>query len=83
MNREQRLLEIKKQLAQKEDLYLSEYAEKSCMAIRRHPEKREGHRQAFAVDTDRILHSRAYTRYIDKTQVFYMIKTRIKTCPVP
>jgi dGTPase len=25
------------------------------------------------VDGDRILHSRAYTRYIDKTQVFYMV----------
>jgi dGTPase len=32
-----------------------------------------GHRQAFAIDADRILHSRAYTRYIDKTQVFYMV----------
>jgi len=29
------------------------------------------YRQAFAVDVDRILHSLAYTRYIDKTQVFY------------
>lgn len=67
-------MKIKKQLADKEDLYLSKYAEKSSMAIRRHPEEREGHRPAFAVDTDRILHSRAYTRYIDKTQVFYMIK---------
>jgi dGTPase len=26
------------------------------------------------VDTDRILHSLAYTRYIDKTQVFYLIQ---------
>lgn len=28
----------------------------------------------FATDTDRILHSRSYTRYIDKTQVFYMVR---------
>ena len=33
----------------------------------------KGYRQPFAVDTDRILHSLAYTRYIDKTQVFYLI----------
>ncbi|HHP7234468.1 MAG TPA: deoxyguanosinetriphosphate triphosphohydrolase family protein [Desulfobacterales bacterium] len=33
-----------------------------------------GYRQAFSVDTDRILHSLAYTRYIDKTQVFYLIE---------
>jgi dGTP triphosphohydrolase len=32
------------------------------------------HRQPWAVDVDRILHSRAYTRYIDKTQVFYLLK---------
>ena len=68
------LLEIKKKLADKEDSYLGLYAEKSSNAMRRHPEKFEGHRPAFAVDTDRILYSRAYTRYIDKTQVFYMIK---------
>jgi len=33
-----------------------------------------GHRQSFSVDADRILHSLAYSRYIDKTQVFYLIK---------
>jgi dGTPase len=32
-----------------------------------------GHRQAFSVDGDRILHSLAYARYIDKTQVFSLI----------
>ncbi|MBN1636875.1 MAG: HD domain-containing protein [Deltaproteobacteria bacterium] len=30
-------------------------------------------RDAFSIDVDRILHSRAYTSYIDKTQVFYLI----------
>ena len=29
-------------------------------------------RPSFFHDTDRIIHSRAYTRYIDKTQVFYL-----------
>lgn len=65
---------IKKKLAEKEEFILSTYAEKSSMGVRRHHEDREGHRPTFAVDADRILHSRAYTRYIDKTQVFYMIK---------
>ena len=32
------------------------------------------YRQAFSLDVDRILHSQAYTRYIDKTQVFSLIK---------
>lgn len=31
-------------------------------------------RQAFFHDTDRIIHSLAYTRYIDKTQVFYLFE---------
>lgn len=33
-----------------------------------------GHRQFFSLDADRILHSLSYSRYIDKTQVFYLIK---------
>ncbi|MDR2339751.1 MAG: HD domain-containing protein [Deltaproteobacteria bacterium] len=31
-------------------------------------------RPPFAIDCDRILHSLAYTRYIDKTQVFYLLR---------
>ncbi len=31
-------------------------------------------RSSFSRDTDRIIHSRAYTRYIDKTQVFYLFQ---------
>ncbi|MEW6666865.1 MAG: HD domain-containing protein [Thermodesulfobacteriota bacterium] len=48
----------------------------SRAAVRRREEEkiRQGHRQSFSLDTDRILHSLAYTRYIDKTQVFYLIK---------
>lgn len=30
-------------------------------------------RDAFSIDVDRILHSQAYTAYIDKTQVFYLV----------
>ena len=31
-------------------------------------------RPPYAMDVDRILHSKAFTRYIDKTQVFYLLK---------
>lgn len=69
------LLALRDRLDRQEDEALSPYATKSRQAIRRQYEERIklGHRQNFAVDTDRILHSRAYTRYIDKTQVFYLI----------
>jgi dGTPase len=44
-------------------------------ARRFHEERLEtGYRQAFSTDADRILHSLAYTRYIDKTQVFHLVR---------
>jgi len=48
----------------------------SIDGVRRISEDRlaSDYRQSFAVDVDRILNSMAYTRYIDKTQVFYLIK---------
>ena len=63
-------------LEQREARILSETATPSSAGIRRRPEQRlaGGYRQSFSVDVDRILHSRAYSRYIDKTQVFYLIK---------
>jgi dGTPase len=63
-------------LNKRETEILSPLATKSVNAIRRSYEQvlDIGYRQAFSVDVDRILHSRAYTRYIDKTQVFYLIK---------
>lgn len=47
----------------------------SSSAVRRHKEKFKDneYRQAFSADSDRILNSLAYTRYIDKTQVFSLI----------
>lgn len=50
---------------------LCEVATKSSDALRRLPEK-VGVRPEFFRDTDRILHSKCYARYIDKTQVFYL-----------
>jgi dGTPase len=52
---------------------LSSSATASTAALRRNKEEQQGHRQNFALDADRILHSRAYTRYIDKTQVFCLV----------
>ena len=47
----------------------------SHTAQRRHKEKftENEYRQAFSADADRILNSLAFTRYIDKTQVFSLI----------
>ncbi|MDR3629844.1 MAG: HD domain-containing protein [Desulfocapsaceae bacterium] len=52
---------------------MSPSATPSGAALRRVPETRPGYRQNFALDADRILHSKAYTRYIDKTQVFCLV----------
>ena len=55
------------------DALLSENAARNSAAIRYIPEKRKNEiRPPFFHDTDRIIHSKAYTRYIDKTQVFYL-----------
>ncbi|MCL4501888.1 MAG: HD domain-containing protein [Deltaproteobacteria bacterium] len=69
------LAELRQILDRQEEAWLSPYASRSTQAIRRRFEESiaRDHRQDFAVDADRILHSRAYTRYIDKTQVFYLI----------
>jgi len=66
---------IMEALNQREAETLSSLATLSRTGIRRCPEKYLdiGYRQSFAADVDRVLHSHAYTRYIDKTQVFYLI----------
>ena len=76
MTYQKRLLEIRRKLDEKEQEVLSPWACFSCSAVRRREEPRIllGHRQNFSLDTDRILHSMAYSRYIDKTQVFYLVK---------
>lgn len=76
MNKRELLKEIKGNLDGGEKERLSPYACLSRRAIRRREEDKivMGHRQNFALDTDRILHSLAYSRYVDKTQVFYLIK---------
>ena len=68
--------DVKQRLRLLEKERLSPYATLSSQAIRRRdePEIADGHRENFSIDGDRILHSLAYTRYIDKTQVFYLIR---------
>ncbi|MBU1169861.1 MAG: HD domain-containing protein [Proteobacteria bacterium] len=67
---------LKKRLDKKERNFLSSLAALSARAQRFKPDHAEerGYRLAFSVDTDRILNSHAYTRYIDKTQVFSLIR---------
>ncbi|MEW6428345.1 MAG: HD domain-containing protein [Thermodesulfobacteriota bacterium] len=69
-----RLLRLKEELDERERTLLCPLATPSMAAVRRAAEPQQGHRQAFAQDADRILHSRAFTRYIDKTQVFSLIE---------
>jgi len=68
--------EIRTALNQRESEILSPLAARSSSCIRRRQEEEliKGYRQSFSLDVDRILHSLAYTRYIDKTQVFYLIQ---------
>ncbi len=76
MNPVESLNKIKVELDEAEKERLSPWACLSSAAVRKREEQgiAYGHRQNFSIDTDRILHSLAYSRYIDKTQVFYLIK---------
>ena len=76
MTKRDRLQKIRMGLDEVEEQRLSPWACLSRHAIRKKEEENilRGHRQHFSLDTDRILHSKAYSRYIDKTQVFYLIK---------
>ena len=67
---------MKQGLDQREHDHRSPLSAFSDEAIRRHSDtcKSSDYRQSFCVDADRILNSLAYTRYIDKTQVFSLIK---------
>lgn len=70
------LQEIRAALDHSEQTRLSPLACLSSAAVRikDEPVVNGGHRQNFSIDADRILHSLAYSRYIDKTQVFYLIR---------
>ncbi len=70
------LVKIQQDLDRRESAMLSQFAARSDAAVRRKSEVRleAGYRQNYSLDADRVLHSRAYTRYIDKTQVFSLIR---------
>jgi dGTPase len=76
LSKRERLKDIRIALDEVEKQRLSSWACLSRDAVRQKEEETilNGHRQQFSLDTDRILHSKAYSRYIDKTQVFYLIK---------
>jgi dGTPase len=58
----------------KRESLLSPLATTSADAIRRHNRATDDIRTPYSRDADRIIHTRAYTRYIDKTQVFYLVE---------
>jgi dGTPase len=70
------LRELREALDAAEKGRLSPYACRSSAALRRRPDAllEEGHRQNFSADADRVLHSLAYSRYVDKTQVFSLVE---------
>ncbi len=75
MGEQDLLMAIREELDAAEAQRLSPHACLSRQARRRRPDQQAetGHRQNFALDGDRVLHSLAYTRYIDKTQVFSLM----------
>lgn len=58
----------------KREALLSPLATISADAVRRHNRTPDDIRTPYSRDADRIIHTRAYTRYIDKTQVFYLVE---------
>lgn len=63
---------------EREKRILSSHACPSSQALRKYPDRERGSdidniRPPFYRDTDRIIHSKSYSRYIDKTQVFSLI----------
>jgi dGTPase len=70
------LTQLRELLNSRENGTLSPLATRNAQGVRRVSDHRleSGYRQSFSVDVDRILHSLAYARYIDKTQVFYLVK---------
>jgi dGTPase len=61
-------------LIDRQEALLSPHATISADAVRRHNRVKEDIRTPYSRDADRIIHTRAYSRYIDKTQVFYLVE---------
>lgn len=61
---------LKSNINEREKHFLSDYASRSIDASRRKNKKISDIRAEYYRDSDRIIHTHAYSRYIDKTQVF-------------
>lgn len=71
------ILQIIENNKKREEITLSSFATFSDTAQRRRQEQipdEKNIRPAFFHDTDRIIHCKSYSRYIDKTQVFFRAK---------
>jgi dGTPase len=64
---------IRQNLDDKEESLFSEFASLNKEALRRKQEKRPDIRSEYSRDADRIINTHAYSRYIDKTQVFSLV----------
>ncbi len=75
MKKENFFQDIKKIALEKEKKQLGVYAvlSESAFRLREDATEKTDHRLPFAIDADRILYSKAYARYIDKTQVFSLV----------
>lgn len=69
---DQVLLDHREAVKAKEEGVLSPYAALS-KDHNRFGGKEEDHRLPYKRDVDRIVHSKAYSRYVDKTQVVYLV----------
>lgn len=64
---------IRQNLEEREGLLFSEYATLNKEALRKKQKKRPDIRSEYSRDADRIINTHAYSRYIDKTQVFSLM----------
>jgi len=71
--------QVIKEFAEREKKILSPFATPSANGVRRYEEPFPNIRPSFSRDGDRILHSAAFTRYIDKTQVFSLSENDLIT----
>lgn len=70
-----KILEIARNNMVEKEQFLSEYACPSKSGTLINGPDKEDIRPIFFRDIDRIIHSLAYTRYIDKTQVYCFVKS--------
>jgi len=70
--RQELFQQLRRRLEQDEERTLHPKAARSCHHRRPHGVE-DDHRLPYKRDVDRIVHSKAYARYVDKTQVVYLV----------